>query len=301
MDDPGRLSLASAGPRDSKERFDNVTRRLIKASRGFLGMRGVVSLCLLLAAAFSGCVEFVDGSQADLDAAAAEADKALADYQAKAGHIAGTVTAFDGTILSGATVDLVGTTHSAVTDDLGEFAFIDLVPATYTVRAAADGYLDTQQEMAVEAGAFTRPTLKLEAVPEAEPYYEVYSMYGFSEMAFGPLGIMPFYCDCDMEVGVNEDLSEVILEAEMESSQFLAPDAFEYWIEAEETSYAGEGYNPMYVQIPGEEFSDTEWLWVHVQPSSSSLGASMQQAFTVYLSLFYLEPAPEGWTAFDLE
>src|SRR5436853_5786430 len=116
------------GPSFLAGTFRRSRHRAYEAEGGFRGMRGLVALSLVLTlASLSGCVSLVeDGSDPDLEAAAADADRALDDYQAKAGHIAGLVSDATGTPLVGALVDLVGIQSDVSTDDKGHFAFLDL-------------------------------------------------------------------------------------------------------------------------------------------------------------------------------
>lgn len=267
-------------------------------------MRGFVATCLLLcAAAFSGCVEFVDEpSQADVDAAAAEAERALAEYQAKAGHIAGSVLDTEGLAIAGAVVDLVGTDRSVVANDAGEFAFLDLPPATYALRAAAEGYVDAQQELQVAAGEFTRPTLELELVPAPAPYYETVSFSGYQEMAGTPLS----WCDCYFEVAVAEGAVDYVLEAELGSNWGPSQEGFHFSLDnfgyGGESVVAGWSEAPLFIRVPATDLGNGTGLTIHLQPDSDDpFHIGFQQTFTGYLTVFYGQGMPDGFTALDLQ
>src|SRR4029078_2846851 len=85
------------------------------------------------------------------------------------GAIAGTVTDASGAVLPGATVTLsnprgsIGGNQETVADARGAFQFIRLVPGTYTVKAAREGFRSGLQEnIVVNADVTARVDMKME-------------------------------------------------------------------------------------------------------------------------------------------
>lgn len=262
-------------------------------------MRGLAVASLLLAlTTVSGCVEFVDGTEPNLDDAAQEAQDLLADYQETAGHIAGTIRDTDGAPLMGAIVDLVGFNHSALTDPDGGFAFLDLVPNVYSLRAVADGYLEIQSDVNVSAGTFARPTLQLDAAPD-EPYTELYLFDGYSQLSVGPFRSGVMWCSCGVEMPVSADLVDLVFEGELDAT-FLGSDDLDYWLYNEtELLASGTEHSPMRIQIPAEDLGNSTVLYAYLEPSQHPLTVRVDEWFRGYVTLFYGEGSPEGYSVHD--
>lgn len=260
-------------------------------------MRGLAVASLLLAlTTVSGCVEFVDGTQTDLDGITEEADAALADYQAKAGHIAGRILDAHETPLAGAIVELVGSNHSALADPDGGFAFLDLAPGPYALQASAEGYLEGRWDVTVTAGDFVRPRLQLDAVP-VEPYVDVFTMQGFVD-ALGPF---TWFCECSWTFPVAEGVIEYILEADLDDNGPLDAHRMHYLLDTYgyggENATGGEGPTPVYLVAAADELGDTEGVNVQLMPMRRTpLEVPFSQSFHATLSIFYHEGAPEGYS-----
>lgn len=271
-------------------------------------MRGLVAVSFTLAiAALSGCVELVEGEDPDVDAAAAEADRLLDEYNDKAGHIAGTVLGADGGLLEGATVDLL-TVQSARTDEAGRFSFVDLTPGLYTVIVNAADHLETRTDVEVAAGQFARPEVTLQALPSPEPYFTVFRFEGYADPAMTPFGFFGCY-SCSVEGDLDpEGLTEIVLEAEMGPTQdpFLPPSSsfawmLDVWNDEEGSSTDGYEASPMHVHVLAEEFVEAPTqFYLGIEPQADFIVSGGQQ-FTSYLTAFYHQSAPEDYTAFQLE
>jgi len=269
-------------------------------------MRGLVAVSLLLLlASTSGCVSLVDdNSDPDVEAAAADAQKALDDYQAKAGHISGTVTETDGTPLK-AVVDLLDVEAGHATDDKGRFAFLDLKPGTYVLQATAPDHLPLRLSVDVAPGQFAKPAVVLERVKPA-PYSTVFHFDGYQDI--GTLGFaLSCYCDFEDDMAF-EGLEAAVLEAQAYESSplpFLAGAGFEWQLESWDadgnSAYALDSYNygesPLRADLAADDFAPEAVHWaLHIAPDSGL--ADFQQAFDGYLTLFYYGPAPDGYTAY---
>jgi hypothetical protein len=81
------------------------------------------------------------------------------------GSIAGTVTAQGGGAISGATVTVDGTSHSATTNASGAYTISDVPEGTYSVTASASGYTDqTKTGVTVTDGGTTTVDFQLTPV-----------------------------------------------------------------------------------------------------------------------------------------
>ncbi len=268
-------------------------------------MRGLVAASLALAlASLSGCVSLVeDNGDPDLDAAAAQAEQALSDYQAKNGHIAGTVLdAAGGVPLVTANVDLVGVATDLAVDSQGRFAFLDLAPGAYTLTVSAPDHLDQQFSVDVLAGQFTRPEVVLASTPPPEAYFTQTHFEGFTDInAFG--FALSCYCDFDEDLDA-EGLQEIVYEAQMDPSTATG-DYFSWSLELEPVAEDGEwsyfsGYDstPMRISILAEDLEEPAGhFYASLQPEGG-LMVSMQQSFEGYVTAFYNAPAPEDFSAF---
>lgn len=268
-------------------------------------MRGMVASLLVLAlASLSGCVSLVEDGDPDLDAAAAEAQKALSDYQAKAGHIAGVVTGADGAPIVTASVDLVGVADDVAADAQGHFAFLDLTPGNYTLAVSAPEYVEQQLAVFVQPGQFTRPAVVLEAIPAPEPYQTVSHFEGFTDISL--LGLSGLSCYCYFEGDlVPEGLGELVLEGRV-GDAWIGSDSL-YWNldvapaneSAEEWSYFyGYGASPFSQSFLAEDLIEGPGHYhLRLEPDGG-LMPSVDQTFEAYVTAFYHGVAPEGYTAF---
>lgn len=85
----------------------------------------------------------------------------------QAGAIQGTVRTVDGAAVEGARVSTTPATEAASTDAEGRFTITDVVPGTYVVAAASEGYFEAQvMDVVVAANQTTDVELELEAEPE---------------------------------------------------------------------------------------------------------------------------------------
>lgn len=268
-------------------------------------MRGLVALSLVLTlASLSGCVSLVeDGQDPDLDAAAAEAQRAIDDYEAKAGHIAGIVADAAGVPLAGALVDLVGVQADLATDEKGHFAFLDLVPGVYTLAVDAEGFETAKTSVDVTPGQFARPEITLQAV-EPAAYTELYRLDGYAE--FQALGIGLSCYSCYLEGDLGEGLTELVLEADMQSTNFGGAHAF-YWdlvtstADYEDSSgVGGQEASPMRVLVPASDLTEDATQFTYDLRPVANL-VMFQQAFTGYVSAFYYGAAPDDYSAFAFE
>lgn len=142
-----------------------------------LGGAGIV-LSLLLA----GCI----GGSAQEDAtpvAGPEVQVPVVEVTSTEGAIEGIVVDPSIIPVAGALVQLLSATqdlelYNVTSGGTGEFAFSKLEPATFRVRATAEGYSPSTLLVQVRAGEVTRVTLPVSDVPTAEPYVLLYIQTG---------------------------------------------------------------------------------------------------------------------------
>jgi hypothetical protein len=245
----------------------------------------------------AGCVEPVtEGGDPDATAAVdsmAEAARALTD---ESGHIAGTVTDAAGLALAGAHVVLDGAA-SADTDDGGRFAFVDVAPGDHVLTVTKAGYLDAASvAVPVDAKAIARPAIVLaEPVPEA--YNETTTFTAFVEAS--AFGGVPFSCHCWFDVPLATGATEAVLEVVNEGG-FAISDEYRYTVstapkdENGTWGYAGGWMTPYSpARVPTDVLADAVAASIEVVPE----GIAAESLYTVYVTVFYNGPAPDGFTA----
>ena len=267
-------------------------------------MRGLVAVVVALAvASFSGCVELVGEEDPELQAAADEAAKALEAHRSKVGHISGQVVGTDGVPIAGALVDLV-TVAQVKTDEAGRFSFLDLTPGDYSLAAEAPEHLSSSLDLDVQAGQYSRPRVQLEAVPSPEPYLTVYRLDGYQQ--FGALAGDFFGCSCYIDGQVDpEGLAEILIEGELEHSSPFGAYEFDWAMDLaaqnessyESSYFGGHELSPMRVSIPGDEVIEgASEFYGYFSPATNLV--DFGQAFTVIVTFFYHEGAPEDYSGF---
>lgn len=147
-------------------------------------MRGWLSL-VMIAMAFAGCSGGAGGTSEPTSGLSNE------EIAEAAGEVEVSATATTGVVrgvvldqairpIPGATVQLVGADKTTTSNDQGAFGFEDLVPGTYFVSAAKDGYETSQAAVDVEAGV-TNPVplkIRLQALAPKVAYCDVLTQKG---------------------------------------------------------------------------------------------------------------------------
>ena len=269
-------------------------------------MRGSLAVAAVaLLASLSGCVSMVEEGDPDLDVVAAEAQKAIDDYEARTGHIAGTVrSAVNGTLLTDASVDLRGVAQDVTADAQGRFVFLDLAPGPYNLTASAPGFLDQQVVVDVVSGQFARPSVVLEPIPAPPVYFTTMRMDAYSEA--GILGFESMcYCQAAGEFDA-EGLTELVIEAVMgeSASPMPSPSSFSWRLYTYDAHHdysyvTGYGASPLQQRLLATDLvANATHYELDVQPDSG-LMPHVQQLFTAYLTAFYNGPAPADFTAVE--
>lgn len=239
------------------------------------------------------------------------------------GTIAGTVTDAGLTPLAGAVVRLDGRNDSVSTDATGAFAFT-APPGEYLVLATLDGYRGGALRAAPGPGETARLAFALSLIPRERPDIVVAEQHGL--ISCGATVIVgeeahPAACGGNdpnqrtrvaFTVGPTHGLAGAVVEVVWEPHSEAAS-----WFEATVLSGEGDataeiagaaGERHVVISIPGRVLegviTDGSTLVVDVAPTGSLAdeeagvdgGAVVQQEFTVYLSLFYFQTQPVGYS-----
>lgn len=214
------------------------------------------------------------------------------------GHLAGVVVDQAIRPIEGAIVRLPGLDLERTTDRDGSFGFVDLHPGPYFLTVNASGYYAAEAVLEVDADEFTRAKVILTPIPPPEPYHVTQSFRGFADLSdsvFG-FGFLCGRCDFDFYLD-HEGLKSVVLEAVLEGgteSNGFYHDFGPY--ECCGSSYSsGEESNPMLVTVRGEDVGQDERYRLDVYPTSFP-APELSRRFDVYVTAFYNEPAPTGWS-----
>jgi hypothetical protein len=258
-------------------------------------------LCVLLAGCASegskkDVVEFGDGSRVEL-----EGD----DPSAGKGSILGVVV--DETIrpIVGAHVSVTGSDATAVTDSSGVFHVADLEPGTYFFRVNATGFLPTQASADVIAGEVQRMRIQLQVDTTPQPFHQTLAFEGFIQAW---LGIGQFYatgdnndtaCACTFRFTPAANVSTFVYEAVWEA---VAPDPAglgEYYPELYQADGGGLDFNgycfsPCHFHINANGY--VQGSEVIARFTGPDLWVSVQQDFTVFITLWHNGAAPEEWS-----
>lgn len=204
--------------------------------------------------------------------------------------------------VEGATVRLVSSGEEVVTAEDGTFVFEDLEPGFYAVEARAERYLPVQATVDVREGSVAKPRIVLPLDTSPVPYHQSHQFNGhmvFSDY-YGVYYLTATVgnnqlCACVFNFTSGAGPETVVLEGVWESSTPRAVDHEIYWEVWSETSEvrAQWGASPTLWHIPGSIFGgDTEWT----VRASSAEQPDVEQDFEGFVTFFYVQPAPQGWS-----
>lgn len=221
------------------------------------------------------------------------------------GHIAGVVVDEAIRPIAGAKVRLPGLDLTRTSDRDGSFSFVDLVPASYLLTVAKPGYLAAQALLEVNEGEFTRAKVVLTAIPPPTPYHVVQKFDGFAEATdvagVGYLligeGLTCSHCTFDLTLDRTDVLEDAVFEATMDPDG-SGGNSFEDYVTSPDNytqyDYAQRG-NPMRFELKGPDLGGGERFDLAVTPQSFPAPES-NKAFEVFVTAFYYQAAPAGWS-----
>lgn len=211
--------------------------------------------------------------------------------------------------LRGINVTLAQAGANRTTDAEGLFTFSDLEPGAFTLAVEGVGYVAVTQTVTVEADTVTKVKVVLLAISAADgPYHTTYAFRGFMDAYVGlaswavELYVDPVsnqtLCQCSFPITVDEHPVEFILEGTWTES---VPDAsglgwyWEFVTRDESKVQSAFTHSPMYALVSGGDFPP-ENLDYTARLTGPWAGVLVQQRFDLYVTVFYREHAPEGWS-----
>lgn len=223
----------------------------------------------------------------------------------------------------------------ASTTDQGTFGFDGLPAATYFLKVHKAGYVDAQQSTDVVAGLADPPVVKVQLVADAAnmPYVEDYVFEGFIECS-ATVGAPPAGYLSGALCSIPNDLTPQTGNVTQDNfGVFYQLAKKPSWIQSEMTwdstqalggemrlQYSWEcdtnngflcdhdvgGTSPLLLTANADDievinhgdYSEELFVRVFNQESASSMstvGATIEQRFTIYTHIFYGYQPPEGW------
>lgn len=274
-------------------------------------------LCLAALAALiaSGCsspaadqtpeVKLGDGTSVEL---------AEPDNTATRGSISGVLVDEAIRPIAGAAIDLVGLGPTS-TDDAGLFVFVDLQPGLYTLKVMGGNYSGIRYrdaEVATEVRAGETAHVRVFMIRDLTPFpyhADTLKFDGFMEVDNGlvnfALGLTgsppPGWCTCNWTFTAEGPVSTIVSELSYNPTTTANPAPLGSWVvfmtgDNGGATGIGCGTNPCIYHSEYDSFFDNETRDFTLTVSSDPYWVSINQAFQVYITLFYVDPAPGGWS-----
>jgi hypothetical protein len=211
--------------------------------------------------------------------------------------------------LADVNVTLVQASLHATTDAEGLFAFEGLEPGAYSLAVEASDYVAVMQTVTVEAETATKVKVVLISASAADgPYHTSYAFRGFMDAYVGlaswavELFLEPVsnqtLCQCSFPITVDEHPVEFVLEGLWTES---VPDAsglgwyWEFTTRDEGTVQSSFTQSPMYALVSGGDYPPENFDYT-ARLTGPWAGVLVQQHFDLYVTVFYRDHAPEGWS-----
>ncbi|MEA3137635.1 MAG: Carboxypeptidase regulatory-like domain [Thermoplasmata archaeon] len=264
-------------------------------------MRWSVALALAVAAvALAGCggkdsganqVRLGDGSRISLDLPE-EQQPAPDDIR---GAVSGVVVNEAIFPVPGALVSVRDRQLEIVADADGKFVFEAMPPGLYTLVVRMEGYGDGLGTINVKSGQVVKSILQIHRLPAVDPYHTTLSFEivynSVDEFLLGTgseQNLVPF----DMRP------KTVILEAVWTGLVDTPASNLDYMVRSEkdpETFQSGSAPNPLRVAFDSDFFPKDDYA-VRFDVHPDALALPPESRGQVFLTLFYVDPAPDGWS-----
>lgn len=273
-----------------------------------------LTVVLLLAAAFAGCF---GGDDPDPEAAT-ERSEPISDTPVLTGRV---LTA-DYLPIPNATVRLQNPAEETTTGPEGAYAFHDVPPGERTLTAVAPGFERLSQRVVLSLGSTAELDFRLDASGAALAYRETIPWDGFVScmVAYGPNPEQADHVDCGewdetddrtRTFKIDTSARHVVVEMDWEEATHLSEHMMVLLSNPDTQAPLGQGAGaaPVKVVVPVDEttrnYDAGGALHVEVRPAPSlagpeagiDAGAGIQQSFSVYVTVFYHQPAPVEFTA----
>ncbi len=221
--------------------------------------------------------------------------------------------------VANATVELVGAGNvtpsgatTTTTDAGGVFWFRQLEPGLATVRATAPGFLAVQASLILEVDKVAQTTLVLLADAAQTPYQTLHHWQGFIEASasiatfavdlFAEAFLNQSLCRCTFYFNVDEQPAAYVYEVYLDENLPAGPagESDYYWelIGSAQDSEIINGYAkiPIYQVIEGDAFPPDR-MNITARVTGPAFWPSYQQDYDLFVSVFYREAPPTGWSA----
>jgi hypothetical protein len=214
--------------------------------------------------------------------------------------------------VAGANVTGQGTAATR-TDAQGLFTLAGLQPGLHTLRVNATGFLAVQSTAEVKAGEVAKVRVVLPADLTPKPYHTTLKFDAYDEVGQGTVdfaidlvardfanGTIPPQCDrCYFYFQADSKPATILIEAAWtDSVPDLAENATEYYWSLDgldSGDYTSDYcYSPCHAPVPGDTLPKDLSFGLSISPDEDWV--TYEQEWQVFVTLFYREPAPAGWS-----
>jgi hypothetical protein len=204
--------------------------------------------------------------------------------------------------LKGATITILSLNLSATTTAGGQFAIVNVPEGIYIVEGSLKDHATVQTTVEVEAGKVARAVLLLARLPPSDPYHTTFKAETFIEFQVADAG---FVGDGNQSLTFTLDPSKrmtLVGESTWSGIETTDPTPLQFHLQGLDLHdiLVGDEPNPFSVHLdprilpPGpDEFR------FGVGPKPFSPIVLVQSRGTIFMSVFYNEAAPDGWTMLD--
>ncbi|HUR61920.1 MAG TPA: carboxypeptidase-like regulatory domain-containing protein [Candidatus Thermoplasmatota archaeon] len=267
------------------------------------GAAAVLAAFLLLA----GCASAARDPGAD-EAGTTAVPLPGVDAEAATGALSGLVVDPTITPVAGAIVQVKGLARNFTTGANGAFEVLDLRPGVYFLEVQAPRFLVSQSSAEVVAGQAKSVRIVLEGDGKPLPKHSTEKFKGHADLDLGVLApdILPLQCNCVFATHPEAGFRTFVVEGKGTTSTPRPPApppvdktlAQVWWTFLDKPQTHGLGYQytdfPFSQHVPGKLFPNgTDEIDLTVSGNQWPNG---QMDFEVFVTTFYWEAAPEGWS-----
>lgn len=274
------------------------------------------ALLVVVAIALAGCAKPAAPAPVE-DIVSAVAGPSAEELARTPGTLAGIVRTAALEPIANATLTVPRESRTVTTNEAGLFRIEALPPGEHMVTIAAKGFVTRSLTAAVRNGTLSEVDIVLERAGSTEPYHETIELAGFlscSARAATPMGeelrdcasADPNHRDA-FEFEVGEKAKQVVVELVWTPDDNPAGKRLTLFLETagygaldlDLGNATGEGYAAVRapVDVVARYYPEGGLMRARVELTPTEPVAIAAQArFTVYVTAFYHEPAPEGFS-----
>lgn len=197
--------------------------------------------------------------------------------------------------LPGATVTVRDRDWQATVGDDGRFVFEGVPPGLYTLVAHAPDHADGLSTVNVRSGQLTKAILQAHRLPFVEPYHQTLvfeDYYSLDDWVTVNGGGDPH----ERVVALDRAPATVVLESywpDVQSLPVREPLWYRFGGERDrDNTTSGGGPNPLLLRFDRDAFAPDEYAVRFVVTPDVAVEAGGR----VYVTIFYVDPAPAGWS-----